>query len=327
MILERRTLKFGRIFLVLALCAALLGSLPVEALGLETDNGILWLSVQDDPAEVGYGAFVLGAAGQDSLLTYARFYSSCTTVMVNGTAYRFDEGQVVTPVRETEDGSIVLVQRFGAVEVTQTLTLTTGNSQREDMLRIHYAAVNLSGEDVLFSVRILLDPALAGVESHEVAVGEMLCHRETAFSGDQIPDNWSIRDSDGQILAYGIVDGGNGKPDMLLAANWGRLFDHKSDCTTEGSAVITDNAVALVWQDRTVKTGGTVELSTKYGLYSTDPVATTQPTEQTTVPTSQPVVTPPTGDAFLLPGVVLMLALSCAAMVTLAVFAKRRDNR
>ena len=255
MILERRTLKFGRIFLVLALCAALLGSLPVEALGLETDNGILWLSVQDDPAEVGYGAFVLGAAGQDSLLTYARFYSSCTTVMVNGTAYRFDEGQVVTPVRETEDGSIVLVQRFGAVEVTQTLTLTTGNSQREDMLRIHYAAVNLSGEDVLFSVRILLDPALAGVESHEVAVGEMLCHRETAFSGDQIPDNWSIRDSDGQILAYGIVDGGNGKPDMLLAANWGRLFDHKSDCTTEGSAVITDNAVALVWQDRTVKTG------------------------------------------------------------------------
>lgn len=327
MILERRKLKCGRFLLVLALCAALLGSLPVKALGQETDNGILWLSVQDDPAEEGYGAFVLGTAGQDSLLTYARFYSSYTTVIVNGRAYRFGEGQVVAPVGVAEDGSIVAVQRFGAVEVTQTLTLTTGNSQREDMLRIRYSAVNLSGEDVLLSVRILLDPALAGVESHMVAMGDTLCHTENAFSGEQLPESWSVRDSDGQLLAYGIADGGDGKPDMLLAANWGRLFDHKSACAAEGGTVITDNAVALVWQDRKLSAGGTVAFSTKYGLYSADPVAPTQPTEQTTVSTSEPAVTPPTGDEFPLSGAVLVLALSCAAMVTLGSFAKRRDNR
>ena len=324
MILERRKMKYGRFLLVLALCAALLGSLPMKALGQEADNGILWLSVQDDPAEDGYGAFVLGTAGQDKLLTYARFYSSYTTVTVNGVAYRFGEGQVVAPAGVAEDGSIVAVQRFGAVEVTQTLKLTTGNSQREDMLRIRYSAVNQSGEDVLLSVRILLDPALAGVESHMMAVGDTLCHTETAFSGGQIPESWSLRDNDGQLLAYGIADGGDGKPDLLLAANWGRLFDHKSACTVENGTVITDNAVALLWQDRKLPAGGTVALSTKYGLYSAD---ATQPTEQTTIPTSEPVVTPPTGDEFMLCGAVLMLALSCAAMVTLAAFAKRRDNR
>ena len=62
----------GKLMLVLALCFALCGTaliLPMRAFAGEISNGILTLSVQDDPQDTAYAAFMLKKANEETTLT------------------------------------------------------------------------------------------------------------------------------------------------------------------------------------------------------------------------------------------------------------------
>jgi hypothetical protein len=271
--LVKKFLGTGKLFLVLALCFALCGTLlilPIRVFAGEISNGILTLTVQDDPQDTAYAAFMLKKDAEESTLTYAQFFSSYTTVSVNGLSYRFGEGEVVTPAYATRNNEVIAVQRFGGVQVTQTLKLTTGNSSKEDMLLIHYSAENQTDSDALISIRILIDPTLAKSETDLVQVNGTFCNTEKTFVGAEVADNWCIKDDSGAIVAYGILNTETGKPDQFQIGNWSNLYDRKNGYQTGEDAVIEDNAVAVVWENEQLSSGASMDFATKYGLYSED---------------------------------------------------------
>lgn len=283
--LVKRFLGTGKLFLVLALCFALCATaliLPINAFAGKISNGILTLTVQDDPLDTAYAAFMLKRANEDQdTLTYAQFFSSYTTVSINGTSYRFGEGEVVTPAYATQNNEVIAVQSFGGVQVTQKLALTTGNSSKEDMLLIHYSAENKTDAVVLFSVRILIDPTLSKSETDTVQVNGTRCNTEKTFTGAEVADDWCIKDDSGTIVAYGILNGETGTPDRMQVTNWGKLYDHKIGYQTSDDAVIEDNAVAVIWDNKQLPGGSSMDFSTKYGLYSEDQTDNTDSTDST----------------------------------------------
>ena len=161
-LLTKSFLKSGKIFLVTSLCFLITGLtliVPVSASASEVKNEILTLSVQDNPEESAYASFMLRKSSDDvaDTLTYAQFYSSFTVVNINGVSHRYSDGEVVTPAYVAQDGSIVTVQNFDGVAITQRLLITTGNSSKEDMLLIHYSAKNNTESDVLLSVKVVIE--------------------------------------------------------------------------------------------------------------------------------------------------------------------------
>ena len=315
----KKTGAAGKLMLVLALCFALCGTtliLPIRAFAGEISNGILTLAVQDDPQETAYASFMLKKATEESTLTYAQFYSSYTTVSINGVCYRFGEGEVVKAAYLTENNEVVAVQCFDGVQITQTLKLTTGNSSREDMLQIAYSAENQTEQKILLSVRVLIDPTIAKSETDAVQINGTPCNTEKTFSGAEVADNWCIKSASGEILAYGIVKSETGKPDKMMVANWDKLYDHKTGCQTDADAAVEDNAVALVWENKQLSADETMDLSTKYGLYSEDPAE--EPDDEDN---------PQTGDLLHTTVPVILFVLSGLCLVAfVAINWKRRGN-
>ena len=306
--------------LVLSLCFALCGTLlilPINVFAGDISNGILSLTVQDDPQDTAYGAFMLKKAndGQETL-TYAKFFSSYTTVSINGVSYRFSEGEVVTPAYATSSNEVIAVQSFGGVQVTQRLALTTGNSEKEDMLLIHYSTENKTDADVLLSIRVLIDPTLAKSESHMVQINGVPYDKEKTFTGVEVADNWCIKDDSNAIVAYGILNGEGGKPDQFQIADWTHLYDRKSGYQTDSNSEIKDNAVAIIWKNKQLPSGESMDFSTKYGLYSEDPTDDSADED-----------IPKTGYELRAAAPVILFALSGVCLVAfVAVNRKRRGN-
>ena len=305
-----RFLKSGKLFLVTALCFLLVGItliIPVKVSASEITNGILLLKIQDNPEETNYASFMLSKADDKSTLTYSQFFSSYTTVNINGVSYQYSDGKVVTPAYVANDNSVVTVQDFNGVEITQRLLLTTGNSSKEDMLLIHYSAKNTTTSNVLISIKTVIDPTLSKKETDMIQFNGMEYNVEKNFIGQQISDDWCIKDSDNKnIVAYGILDIGLDMPNKFQIADWKNLYDCKGVYLTKNDSTIEDNAVAVIWENRTLVANEKIDLGTKYGLYSeedvipTVPTPTEKPTEVPTAPTptekptKAPVETKPT---------------------------------
>lgn len=305
-----RFLKSGKLFLVTALCFLLVGItliIPVKVSASEITNGILLLKVQDNPEETNYASFMLSKADDESTLTYSQFFSSYTTVNINGVSYQYSDGKVVTPAYVANDNSVVTVQDFNGVEITQRLLLTTGNSSKEDMLLIHYSAKNTTTADVLISIKTVIDPTLSKKETDMIQFNGIAYNIEKNFIDQQISDDWCIKDSDNKnIVAYGMLDIGLDMPNKFQIADWKNLYDCKGVYLTKNDSTIEDNAVAVIWENRTLVANEKIDLGTKYGLYSeedvipTVPTPTEKPTEVPTAPTptekptKAPVETKPT---------------------------------
>ena len=292
-----RFLKSGKLFLVTALCFLLVGItliIPVKVSASEITNGILLLKVQDNPEETNYASFMLSKADDKSTLTYSQFFSSYTTVNINGVSYQYSDGKVVTPAYVANDNSVVTVQDFNGVEITQRLLLTTGNSSKEDMLLIHYSAKNTTTSNVLISIKTVIDPTLSKKETDMIQFNGIEYNVEKNFIDQQISDDWCIKDSDNKnIVAYGILDIGLDMPNKFQIADWKNLYDCKGVYLTKNDSTIEDNAVAVIWENRTLVANEKIDLGTKYGLYSEEDVIPTAPTP-TEKPTEVPTVPTPT---------------------------------
>lgn len=197
-------------------------------------------------------------------LMYENFYSSYTTVVVNGKEYRFGEGEDVSaPTYNYEAKTCTAVQKFGDVEVTQTLSFADGmKTGHDDMLLVTYSAKNTGNEDVLFGIRIMLDSELDEDDKCVVKADDALLNFEKEYK-DSIPQQWSVMSENGDITAYGKI---LTQPDSVIFADWSSLFDKKWDYKVDGSEDINDSAAALVWNNKTLSSGQTEEYSVYYGV-------------------------------------------------------------
>lgn len=275
------------------------------AMGANVENEYLSLQVQDDTSDSAYGSYMLRKNNDkpEDTLTYSQFYSSFAQININGSVKLFSEGSVVEKAHKTQDDSIVAVQDFDGTQITQKLSFSTGNSDKNDMLKIEYTVENKTDENVNVSIRSIIDPTIAGTENDPIVVNSRSYMAEQAFSGQDIPEVWSINDAEGGFKAYGITSGGDSAPDLFEAADWENLYNSRFDFSAGGA--ISDNAVAVSWNDRTVKSGENFVCSTKYGLYS-----------------GTAGNSPKTGDK----GSCAMAALGVCSLAAAVVFRKRRAN-
>lgn len=267
--------RTSKVFITIALCnamAAIFMLNPFNASGFKTSNDYLYLKVQDDADEPVYGGFMLMKNGEEmsETLTYSQFYSSFAAVNINGKVRLFSDGEMVKDTYTDSDGSVVTVQGFDGVEITQKLSFSTGESERADMLRIEYLAENKTNEDVLVSIRLLIDPTLSDSENDPITVNGKALENEIALSGKDVPKTWCIKDAQDNIAAYGITSDENSAPDIFQSANWNNLYNSHFAYTADSSLQVTDNAVAVTWSDRKIAAGEEFRCSTKYGLYSND---------------------------------------------------------
>lgn len=270
--------KFDRLsvlFVVISLCCAIVAMIMLtsfKASGCELSNDYLFLKLQDDVKEQNYGGFMLFKNGQkpDDTLTYSQFYSSFATIDINGSVKRFSDGeQVKAPYTENND-TVVTVQNFDGIEVTQRLSFSTGASDKLDMLKIGYSVENKTNSDALVSIRLLIDPTLSDSETDLLQSDGKTFKYETSLSGAEVPSTWCIKNSQGNISAYGITSDEGSSPDIFQAANWHNLFNNRFGYVVDSSLQNTDNAAALTWNDKKVASGATFSCSTKYGLYSSN---------------------------------------------------------
>lgn len=197
-------------------------------------------------------------------LTYENFYSSYTTVFVNGKTYCFGDGKTITaPYYDTAQDACITVQQFGETEVTQTLRFADGmQTGHRDMLLVCYSVQNLSQENVLFGLRIMIDSQLDKDDKGTLTADNALLNFEKFYSS-AIPSVWSVVSANGTVTAYGKVDT---VPDSLIFADWSSLYDTKWNYHADAAKDIEDSAAALVWENRTLTAGETQTFSVYYGV-------------------------------------------------------------
>ena len=215
---EDDLLNTKKIFMAVlgTLTAVQIGTVMVSA--VNTDRNIMqndYLNLYIGQDTDNFGRYQLSANKGDlenSLddgknLMYENFYSSYSTVVVNGKSYRFGEGETVTaPYYDSDRNVCITVQKFGDVEVTQTLKFADGmKTGHEDMLFIGYSAKNTGAEDVLLGFRIMIDSQLDKDDKCTLYVDSAMLDFEKEYK-DSIPQQWSVVSSDGNITAYGKIN-------------------------------------------------------------------------------------------------------------------------
>lgn len=245
--------------------ASVLSLKPMMTKGVEVHNDYLDLKVNDSKGTTDYAGYVLRRKSGDPL-TYAQYCTSFAEISVNGNVKLYSEGDSVKKPYTADDGSVITIQDFGGVEIRQKLAFAEGNTSNYDMLGIEYTIENKTDEDVSVTVRAVVDPTIADSETDPVMVGDDFYTEEKTFRGENVPKEWKIKNSKGEIAAYGITTLGSNAPDSFDIADWADLYNDRLSYKAGGS--VSDNAVAVTWSDKTVKAGDKYSVGTKYGLYS-----------------------------------------------------------
>ena len=265
---------------------------------MQNDYLTLYVDQDNDPGRYQLSANKgnLDNTGDDGQnLMYENFYSSYTTVVVNGKSYRFGNGQMVkAPYYDREQNVCVTVQQFGSVEITQTLSFADGMATgHDDMLKITYTAHNTEAEETLLGMRIMLDSQLNKDDLGTLTVDGAVLDFEKEYK-EVMPEQWSVVSKDGSITVYGKV---LTVPDSIVFADWSSLFDKKWQYRPDAAKDIQDSAAALVWNNSALSAGEDREFSVYYGVKNRKGVAAPEDSSQPSVSSvpsgnsSQPSVT------------------------------------
>ena len=140
---------------VIALTGSILSHAADNAAFLKNaslENGFLRLSVEQDARQGEYLKFRLDTTGgqvrtdkdDQKNLTYRNYYTGYTTLNINGTDYVYGRGTDTSePAFDPEQSCHVSSQKFGDVEVQQTLTFAEGYTVGyHDMLKISYKVLS-----------------------------------------------------------------------------------------------------------------------------------------------------------------------------------------
>ena len=207
------------------------------------ENDFIRLTVEQNSSQMEYLRFCLDTNnGQTATkdddqknLTYKNFYSGYTTLNINGETYIYGEGTDTSePKYDASKSCHTSSQRFGDVEVMQTLTFSEGFTKGyNDMLRISYKVINAKPEDNI-GVRILIDPMIEDDDDLKLHANENIgFDAETAFRSP-VPDVWKgVITADRNISVYGKNNVSELKPDSLTFANWNCLQALKTESSSK----------------------------------------------------------------------------------------------
>lgn len=221
------------------------------------ENGFLRLNVEQDARQGEYLRFRLDTTGgqirnskdDEKNLTYRNFYTGFTTLSINGQYYVYGRGTDTSePAFDPEHACHVSSQKFGDVEVQQTLTFAEGYTVGyQDMLKISYKVLSASAADTV-GVRILLDPAIETDDATVLTADSAQVRNEAVFR-DRLPSDWRAAwTADGSVSAYGrILPQQTPAPSALVFANWDKLYDARWDCEPDIRTPLTDAAAAIQW--------------------------------------------------------------------------------
>ncbi len=111
-------------------------------------TAVLTAQVMSIPVYAAENSVSINEESNDKKLTYSNFYSSYTTININGADYIYGEGEEIQkPVFDKETKSSISTQKFGDIEVTQFLRFVNGFTDKyNDMVEISYEIKNTSKE-------------------------------------------------------------------------------------------------------------------------------------------------------------------------------------
>lgn len=282
---------------------------------IEMRNQYLDVQVQHLGDRYGYNRFVLfdgrdkKLANIESELMYSRFYSSFTTVNINGKEYIYGTGETVTKPYFNSDSNVVIsCESFDGIKVTQKLSFAQGYSSAKDMLKAEYSIDNQTESSANVGIRIMIDPMLYDDDNAVISVNGGSITGETEFRNESVPKEWSVENSEKNITVYGITECGN-TPDAVQFVNWNNAYENIWNYKT-ASQKIEDCAVAFVWDFDGISPKENIELSTRYGFKSKD----NSSSDNGSIPTSDksaPVV------------MVVIAVIALAAIVALLLYKKK----
>lgn len=272
-----------------AILAAQVMSIPVYAAENNVSineesmyNDYLNICVENDSSQSEYCRFVIRTKegslstnnDNDKKLTYSNFYSSYTTININGEDYIYGEGEEIQePVFDKETKSSVSTQKFGDVEVTQFLRFVNGFTDKyNDMVEISYEIKNTGKEKANVGIRVMIDAMPGDDDKGTIKVNSSEYEKEFELKNEDVSKEWSVfSNNDNEIEAYGKASSNTDViPSKIQFANWNNLYDNRWDYSVNYDEANEDSAIAIVWNDVNIESGDKKILSTCYGVRNVD---------------------------------------------------------
>ena len=245
-------------------------------------NDYLNICVENDSSQSEYCRFVIRTKegslstnnDNDKKLTYSNFYSSYTTININGADYIYGEGEEIQkPVFDKETKSSISIQKFGDIEITQFLRFVNGFTDKyNDMVEISYEIKNTSKEEANVGIRVMIDAMPGDDDKGTIKVNSSEYEKEFELKDEDVTKEWSVfSNNDNEIEAYGKASSNTDViPNKIQFANWNNLYDNRWDYSVNYDEANEDSAIAIVWNDVNIESGEKKILSTCYGVRNVD---------------------------------------------------------
>ena len=247
-------------------------------------NDYLNLFVEKDNSQGEYCRFVVrtkeGSVStkddNEKKIMYNNFYSSYTTININGINYIYGEGEEVQKtVFDKETKSSISIQRFGDIEITQFLRFVNGFTDKyKDMIEISYEVKNTGKEEANIGIRVMIDAMLGTDDKGTINVNSLNYENEFEIKEKDALSNWSVFSSNKEVEAYGKAsDNTDVIPNKIQFANWDNLYDNRWDYSINYDEANEDSAVGIVWSDINIENSEKKIFSTCYGVRNIDEVS------------------------------------------------------
>ncbi|HBK68796.1 MAG TPA: hypothetical protein DDZ91_09155, partial [Firmicutes bacterium] len=203
---------------------------------------------------------------------YEKPWTSFTTLRIDENNYIFggktkkrsggtgEYGTVISPpVWNQETRSITMTCRYGAVDVTQEISIvestTTGYP---DTAKIKYSLVNRDDLPHEVGLRVVIDTMLGENDGAPFRIGETAIQTDSVIEKSGLPEFWQAFDTltDPKVIAQGTLKGREATPpDFLYFTNWGSVADShwevplvpERDFTRAGEFEL-DSAAVYLWK-------------------------------------------------------------------------------
>ena len=157
------------------------------------------------------------------------------------------------------------------VTVTETLELVkSGAASYEDAAKISYQIMNNGSSTIQAGVRIMLDTMLANNDEAPFKVpGTGNLTVQKTYQGNNIPEYYQVYDNltKPTTLATGyLVTQGERKPDTVFFTNWSDIKDSGWNYTPDEGYNLGDSAVAVMFNQKAVAAGNSIDVATRYGV-------------------------------------------------------------
>ena len=282
-------MKKSKILLTMSVVFAL-QTISIPAFATENDvtitentmyNDYLNLSVEKDNNEGEYCRFVVKTKegslstknDNEKKIMYNNFYSSYTTININGANYIYGEGEEIQkPFFDEETKSSISIQKFGDVEIIQFLRFVNGFTDKyKDMVEVSYEVNNTSKENLHIGIRVMIDAMLGNDDKGIINVNSLSSENEFEIKEKDVLNSWSISSDNKEIEAYGKVsDNTDVVPSKIQFANWDNLYNNRWDYSINYNEENEDSAIGIVWDDVDIASGEKKLFSTCYGVKNID---------------------------------------------------------